>query len=89
MEAPKQKRWRAPLITLAVSVALILLGCGLCSVGHFNFEGQSSPTANAGVAAFFIGVAVFLISILWLIIVLIVGPPRQPPPPPAHSENNV
>jgi hypothetical protein len=90
MEAPKQKkRWQAPLITLAISVVSILIGCGLCSVGGFSLEGTNSATANAGTVAFFLGIAGLLIGLLWLIIALIVGPRRQPPPPRPGGEKNV
>jgi hypothetical protein len=73
-ESPRPKsRLALPAKVLAGSVICSLLGIGLCSVGHFNFEGASSPIANAGVVAFFGGVFVGVISFVWLVIAAIMG----------------
>jgi hypothetical protein len=62
-----------PAKCLAGSVIFVLLGIGLCSAGHLNFEGPSSPLANAGVVAFFGGLLAGAISLIWLIIAAIAG----------------
>jgi hypothetical protein len=68
-----RSRFVRPLQTLAASAVLFLLSLGLCNVGHFNLEGQSSFLANCGVFAFFASLLVGAIAILWLIITSIFG----------------
>jgi len=73
-EVKPKSRLRAPAILIGTSALAVLLSIGLCSVGHFNLEGQSSPLANIGVLAFFAGIFGGFAGIIWLIVAAIVGP---------------
>jgi hypothetical protein len=70
-EVKKKSPLSTPAKVLAGSVVVVLLGIGLCSVGHFNLEGESSPLANAGVIAFFGGIFGGIIGFIWLVIAAI------------------
>lgn len=72
-EIKPKSRLRAPAILVGASALAVLLSIGLCSVGHFNLEGQSGPLANIGVFLFFAGIFGGFIGILWLIIAAIFG----------------
>jgi hypothetical protein len=70
-EVKKKSPLTAPAMVLAGSVVAVLLSIGLCSAGHFNLEGGSSPLANVGVVVFFGGLFGGFVSIIWLIIAAI------------------
>ncbi|HZL28645.1 MAG TPA: hypothetical protein VFC39_19125 [Acidobacteriaceae bacterium] len=74
-EIKRKSRLRAPAMLIGASALAVLLSLGLCSVSHFNLEGQSSsPLANAGVIAFFAGMIGGFVGIIWLIIAATLGP---------------
>ena len=80
-EIKPKSRLTAPAMTIGASALAVLLSIGLCSMGHFSFEGQSSsPLANAGVIAFFAGIFGGFVGIIWLTIAATLGPRREPPP---------
>jgi len=70
-------RLGAPAKLIAGSVLGVLLGIGLCSVGHFNLEGQSSPLANVGVFLFFAGMFGGFVGMVWVIIAAVIGSRRN------------
>jgi hypothetical protein len=70
-ENKKKSPLSAPAKVLAGSVVAVLLSIGLCSVGHFNLEGESSPLANVGVVVFFGGIFGGIIGFIWLVIAAI------------------
>lgn len=70
-EVKKKSPLRTPAMVLAGSAVAVLLSIGLCSVGHFNLEGESSPLANVGVIVFFGGVFSGIIGFIWLVIAAI------------------
>jgi hypothetical protein len=80
-EIKPKSRLKAPAMLIGASALAVLLSIGLCSVGHFNLEGQSSPLANAGVIAFFAGIFGGFVGFIWLIIAALSGggPPGPPP----------
>jgi hypothetical protein len=73
-EIKPKSRLKAPAILIGASALAVLLSIGLCSAGHFNLEGQSSPLASAGVLMFFAGIFGGFVGIIWLIVAAIVGP---------------
>lgn len=75
-EIKPKSRLGAPAKLIGASVSAVLLGIGLCSVGHFNLEGQSSPLANVGVFLFFAGIFGGFVGVVWLIIAAVLGPRR-------------
>jgi hypothetical protein len=86
-EIKPKSRLKAPAILVGASALCVLLSIGLCSVGQFNFEGQSSPLANVGVFLFFAGIFGGFVGIIWLIIAAIMGP--RPGPPPSITKGDV
>ena len=70
-EVKKKSPLRTPAMVLAGSAVAVLLSIGLCSVGHFNLEGESSPLANVGVVVFFGGIFAGIIGFIWLVIAAI------------------
>jgi hypothetical protein len=73
-EIKPKSRLKAPAMLIGASALAVLLAIGLCSVGKFNLEGQSSPLANVGVFLFFAGIFGGFIGLIWLVIAAIVGP---------------
>jgi hypothetical protein len=75
----KKKRWHAPVKLIAISAVSILLGCGLCSVGGFNIEHDSTypVVVGFGTAAFWGGVLGFFVGVLWWLIAIVANPRPQ------------
>jgi len=71
-----KSRLKAPAKLIAISVASILLGIGLCSVGGLNFEGDNAHPAIVaiGALAFWGGVVSFGIGVFWGLISLVSRP---------------
>jgi len=70
-ETKPKSRLSAPAKLIGGSALAVLLSIGLCSVGHFNLEGQSSSLANVGVFLFFAGIFSGFVGLIWLIIAAI------------------
>lgn len=73
-EIKPKSRLAAPAKLIGASALAVLLSIGLCSVGHFNLEGESSPLANVGVFLFFAGIFGGFVGLVWLLIAAISGP---------------
>ena len=74
-EIKPKSRLGAPAKLIGASALCVLLSIGLCSVGNFNLEGQSSPLANVGVFLFFAGIFAGFVGLIWLFIAAIL--PRK------------
>jgi hypothetical protein len=74
-EPKKKARWLAPVKLIAVSAVLILLGCGLCSVGGLSLEGSDTHPIVVGIGtiAFWGGVLGFGVGVLWWLVAIVSG----------------
>jgi hypothetical protein len=71
-EEPKERLGiSTPAKVVAGSAGLVLLGIGLCSGGGFSLEGTSSVAAQIGTLSFFVGVAGFVVGVLWWFIYMV------------------
>jgi hypothetical protein len=76
IDEPKKKaRWRAPVIVMAVSAVLMVLGCGLCSAGGLRIEGDNVHpiVVSFGTVAFWGGVLGFGVGVIWWLVALVSG----------------
>ena len=77
---PKPKsRFKVPGILIAISAALALLGCGLCSAGGMRFDQDSvyPVVVDIGAIAFWGGILGFGVGVLWWLVALIAGPGNE------------
>jgi hypothetical protein len=76
IEEPKKKaRWRVPVIVIAVSAVLMVLGVGLCDAGGLRIEGSDTypVVVGIGAVAFWGGVMGFGVGVIWWLVALVSG----------------
>jgi hypothetical protein len=76
VDGPKKKaKWRAPVMVIAASAAMMLLGCGLCSAGGLSLEGSDTypVVVSIGTVAFWAGVLGFVVGVLWWLVAIVSG----------------
>jgi uncharacterized membrane protein len=71
-----KSRFKAPGILIAISAALALLGCGLCSAGGMRIDQDSvhPVIVDIGTIAFWLGILGFAGGVLWFLVEVIAGP---------------
>ena len=81
-EPKKKSRFKAPGILIASSAASMLTGCGLCSAGGFNFEGDSTHpvVVTIGTVAFWGGLLALGVGCIWFLVAIVSGPASQGKP---------